>query len=92
VGKRKYDIRFVYLVAYALGFQLIGTPAVCHYEKAGEVVFVGLDILLQYAHAIHLGGMSGAYSRVATELLFHDFLGTECGVFGLYGFQLGVVL
>lgn len=79
------------LVARNLFFAvLFGVPPVGDYKEAGGVVFVGLDALLQYFHAVHGGDVFSADSGVSAQVLVEDVFRALGGIFGLHHFHARV--
>ena len=79
------------LLLAPVAVQFVHLPGVGNYQKAGEVVLVGLDALLQHLHAVAFGCSFGADGGMAFQLFALDDFGTQCRVFAFHYFDLGVL-
>ena len=75
MGESENDVCFVengVLLSY-----LVHLPRICHYQKTGEIVFVGFDAFLQYLHSVAFGSGTGTDGGVPFQVFPFDDFGTQ---------------
>ena len=90
MGESENDVCFVengVLLSY-----LVHLPRICHYQKTGEIVFVGFDAFLQYLHSVAFGSGTGTDGGVPFQVFPFDDFGTQSRIFGFYHFDTRVLV